>query len=191
MHSKNILIVWACMCISHVPLVRVWFIHVCMYNVWNIKDVRVQMMSRAWKMHKSKCTNYYNVWIIKVVQVQTMPGTWTWNIIQLTLFTGHMITTNDVILILTPSLPQHVQFPGWEMHACTCKQYISWSYSTSTFNAMCFDLKNPFMLVEKNKQRLKGFEFGTFIGCFQMTPGSEGVSQASQQKQHSEVGPKH
>ena len=51
--------------------------------------------------------------------------------------------------------------------------------------------KNPFMLVEKNKQRLKGFEFGTFIGRFQMTPGSEGVSQASQQKQHSEVGPKH
>ena len=47
------------------------------------------------------------------------------------------------------------------------------------------------MLVEKNKQRLKGFEFGTFIGRFQMTPGSEGVSQASQQKQHSEVGPKH
>ena len=44
---------------------------------------------------------------------------------------------------LTPSLLQHVKFPGWKMLGLTCKQYIFRSYSTSTFNDMRFD-ENPF-----------------------------------------------
>ena len=46
-------------------------------------------------------------------------------------------------MLLTPSLPQPVQFPGWKMQGRTCKQYIVQSYDTSTFNAMHFD-ENPF-----------------------------------------------
>ena len=38
------------------------------------------------------------------------------------------------ITILTPSMPQSVKFPGLKMHGRACKQYIFWSYNTSTFN---------------------------------------------------------
>ena len=40
-------------------------------------------------------------------------------------------------------LPQPVKFPGSKMHVRACKQYISRSYNTSTFNAMHFD-ESPF-----------------------------------------------
>ena len=44
--------------------------------------------------------------------------------------------------VLTPSLPHHVKFPGWKVHAFTCKQYIFWSYNKS-LNIVHLD-ENPF-----------------------------------------------
>ena len=70
---------------------------------------------------------------------------------------------------LTPSLLQSVKFVVWKMHRCAGKQYILWSYNTSTFNAMCFD-ENLSCASAKNKtKRLKSFTFCTFICRFKVT----------------------
>ena len=63
---------------------------------------------------------------------------------------------------LTPSLLQHVTFPGWKMHGCTCKQCIFWSYNIY-IKALHFDANMPV------RKRHKNFKFRTFMGRFQMT----------------------
>ena len=82
-------------------------------------------------------------------------------------------------LLLTPSLLQPVKFLGWKMHRCACKQYISCSYNTSTFNAMGFQ-ENPFTgQREKRGKKGMGFKFCTFTGLFffKWHHGSEGVKK--------------
>ena len=49
-----------------------------------------------------------------------------------------------LISFLTPSLPQPVKFPGWQMPTYACKQRIWWSYHNSTFNTVRSD-RNPIM----------------------------------------------
>ena len=53
--------------------------------------------------------------------------------------------------LLTPSLPQHVKFPGWEMYAHTCKEYSFRSCITSTFSAMRSDQKPFHTPVQKRR----------------------------------------
>ena len=68
------------------------------------------------------------------------------------------------------------------MHGRAYKQYISRSYNTSTFKAVRFD-GDPYTCPCENKtKRLKGFKFRTFIGCFQVTRGSEGVKNKQNPK---------
>ena len=73
-------------------------------------------------------------------------------------------------LILTPSLPQPVQCPGWKMHGHACKQCIFRSYN-SVLWMPCVWMKillhaSANMPVRKRRQKDKGFRFRTFIGCF-------------------------
>ena len=53
------------------------------------------------------------------------------------------------------------------MHGHACKQYIFWSYDTSTFNAIRFD-ENPVTCQhEKEDKKAKGFKFSHFYWlCF-------------------------
>ena len=70
---------------------------------------------------------------------------------------------------VNPSRPQHVQFQGWKNHANTCKQYIFPSYNI-LLSMLCILMKICLHASAKKKaKRLKGFKFGTFIGCFQVT----------------------
>ena len=72
--------------------------------------------------------------------------------------------------VLTPSLPQPVKFPGWKMHGRAGKQYIFWSYNTSTFNVYVL-MKGLLHDASAKKKTgwLKGFKFRTFIGHFKVT----------------------
>ena len=95
-----------------------------------------------------------------------MLGVWPWQCLDEFVFTGRLCAVLGESL--TPSLRQYVKFPGSKMHARHFKQYTCRSYSTSTFSALCFD-ENPFTYrCEKGGKKLKGFKFGTFIGCFQV-----------------------
>ena len=77
----------------------------------------------------------------------------------------HFITVMYSMIILTPSLPQPVKFPGWKMHGCACKQCIFWSYNTSTFNAMRFD-ENLFTCQCGRKKKAYGFQISHFSWSF-------------------------
>ena len=68
-------------------------------------------------------------------------------------------------IILTPSLPQPVKFPGIKMHGRAYKQCIFGSYDASIFGAMSF-YETPFMPMPEGKRKekmLKGFKFPNFI----------------------------
>ena len=84
-------------------------------------------------------------------------------------FLFSLFITLYIFLNLTTSLPQPVKFPGSKMHGRACKQYISRSFDTFAFNAVCFD-EIPFRRqCEKEDKMLKGLQFCNFIGCFQVT----------------------
>ena len=57
-----------------------------------------------------------------------------------------------LISFLTPSLPQPVKFPGWQMPTYACKQHIWWSYNKSTFNTVRSD-RNPFTCSCKRRKK--------------------------------------
>ena len=80
------------------------------------------------------------------------------------------------MIILTPSLPQPVQFPGQKMHGRACKQYTFWSYNTSAFSAMRFD-ENLFHLpVRKRKpEGLRVSNFTLWMVIFKWHHGSTTV----------------
>ena len=59
------------------------------------------------------------------------------------------------MLMLTPSLPQLVNFPGWKMHGRACKQYIFWSYDTSTLSLMLRVLMKILSHANARKKRKK------------------------------------
>ena len=74
------------------------------------------------------------------------------------------------------------------MHARTCKQYLFWSYGTSTFNGMRFD-ENPFTCShagakKKKKKKKKGWRVSDFVFLlvvFRWQHGSEGVNYTKTQ----------
>ena len=78
-------------------------------------------------------------------------------------------------VILTPSLPQPVTFPGKKLHERACKQYMFRSYNICiyiyTFSAMRFDKKKilSHANAKKKTERLNGFKLYTLIGRFQVT----------------------
>ena len=43
---------------------------------------------------------------------------------------------------INPFIIPACNISGWKVHTHACKQYIFWSFDTSTFNAMRFD-ENP------------------------------------------------
>ena len=78
---------------------------------------------------------------------------------------------------LTPSLPQPVKFLAWMMHGRACKQYIFWSYTTSTFIAMPFDNKSFFMCqCEKEDKRASGFQILHFYWSFSSDMAAKGLN---------------
>ena len=83
------------------------------------------------------------------------------------------------LLLLTPSLPQPVKFPGWKMHGRAYKQYIFRSYDASTFSAMRFD-ENPltWQCETRRQKRLKGFRFGSFVGRFSDIKAVKGLTES-------------
>ena len=66
------------------------------------------------------------------------------------------VTIPSWIKILTPSMPQPVKFTGWKLHGHSCRQSISRSFNTSTFNAKRF-YENPFTCrcEKENKKGLR------------------------------------
>ena len=92
----------------------------------------------------------------------------------------HFITVTYSMIILTPSLPQPVKFPGWKMHGCACKQCIFWSYNTSTFNAMRFDENLFTCQCGREKKGLRVSNFALFMVIFKWHQGSEGVKGVPQ-----------
>ena len=75
--------------------------------------------------------------------------------------------------MLIPSLPSLLKFRAQSARTCLRTVFFSFFflalYHTSTFNAMRFR-ENPFTCqCVKEKKRLKGFEFRTFKGHFQVT----------------------
>ena len=63
---------------------------------------------------------------------------------------------------LTLSLPRPVQFPGRQIHGRTCEQYISRSFNTFTFSAMCFGEFSQASAKKKTK-RLKVSDFVLYL----------------------------
>ena len=56
------------------------------------------------------------------------------------------------LLLLTPSLPQPVQFPGRKMHRRACKQYIFWFYKIY-FQGYTLWWKSFHVPVQKKKKK--------------------------------------
>ena len=79
-------------------------------------------------------------------------------------------------LPLTPSLHQHVKFLGWKMHRCACKQYIFWSYNTSTCNAMHFD--GYLFTCQCKNEGLRISDFTLLLVGFKSHHVSEGIKDA-------------
>ena len=76
---------------------------------------------------------------------------------------------------LTPSLPQPLKLPGWNMHGRACKQYIFRFYNIY-FQCCTFWCKSFDMPVRQRKQ--KSLRVSTFVfslAIFKRHHGSEGV----------------
>ena len=73
---------------------------------------------------------------------------------------------------LTPSLPQPVKFPGWNMDGRACKQDISGpiTYRLSMLCLLMEILSHASAEKQNKTKRLKGFKFCTFNARFQVTP---------------------
>ena len=84
---------------------------------------------------------------------------------------GAHVSEVIICLILTPSLPQQVQFSGLNdaQHGRACKQYVFRSRNVC-ISAVRFDQILSHASAKKETKRLKGFRFCTFMGGFQMTP---------------------
>ena len=79
---------------------------------------------------------------------------------------GHLLNCHHLQLLLTPSLPQPVKFPGWKVHTYTPPNSICDGTVTNLLPILCIN-RNPFTgSCEGGKTSLNGFKFGTFIGSF-------------------------
>ena len=87
---------------------------------------------------------------------------------------GDGFTLTGWLGILTTSLPQHVQFPGWKMHGRACIQYIFWSHNTSTFNVYVLMKVLSRASAEKKTKRVSNFAL--LLAVFKWLHGSEGVN---------------
>ena len=82
------------------------------------------------------------------------------------------------VVLLTPSLPLLVKFPGCMIHRRAYKEYIFRSCNTSTFRATRFDKNPSYASAKKKAKRLTGLKFRTLVGRFQWHHDSEGVKSA-------------
>ena len=87
-----------------------------------------------------------------------------------------ILQSYHVLSPLTPSLPQHVKFTAWKMHARTCRQYIFRAYNTSTFNAIFFFPENLFTSRCEKEKGLKVSNLAILLVVFKLHHGSGGVN---------------
>ena len=78
--------------------------------------------------------------------------------------------------ILTPSLPQPVEFPGWKVHGRTCKQYFSGPI-THLLSLSTFWCKSFHIPAQKRRQKgLRISRFALLLAIFKWHHGSEVVN---------------
>ena len=95
-----------------------------------------------------------------------------------------MFCSEDRWAVLTPSPPQPVKFPGWQMHDRACKQCIFWSYNTSHFNAVRF-VENPFTCLAKGRQKdWRVSDFALLFVVFKCHHGSERVKHKHRKRKY-------
>ena len=79
------------------------------------------------------------------------------------------------VVILTPSLPQPVKFPGRKVHTYMPANSIFDGPITNLLSTLCSFIEIFSHAHAKGEKSLSGFRFGTFMECFQ----SDGVANVA------------
>ena len=82
----------------------------------------------------------------------------------------------NLVVQVTPSLPQSVKFPGRKIHTLACKQCSVPSYSKS-LSILSILMEAFHTLMRKKKKKMHNFKFHFHWSVFKRHPSSEKVKE--------------